>query len=258
MRSSIHPSTSQIPSSSLFYLVLLQWRKLSFVNRATKIGLISALLPEKQPRLGSLQLLSHVRCSYFFSCSSSSSPDFQRPEDNGTPHDAIVLSLSHFLSFVGGDLKFCFKTPTVPILLNPPPLHSSGSSCLSPFLLSILPNPSELQSELLKTRGTLGSQPHHWERHRDRQRLSCLLFYRSDNKKSFCSSPCYSGEIELGITHNTPQTLTHTYTHLKLKPGKTKWRLRCRTWRLFSLRLLQTNKSKKAWRETRKRNKFSL
>lgn len=80
-----------------------------------------------------------------------SSPAFQRPEDNGTPHDAIVLPLS----LVGGDLKFCFKTATVPILLNPPILPLSP-----PFLLSILPNPSELQSELLKTWSTLGSQLH--------------------------------------------------------------------------------------------------
>lgn len=49
-------------------------------------------LPEKQRRLYSLQLLSHL-------CPSSSSflfslwRSFQRPEDNGTPHDAIVLLL---------------------------------------------------------------------------------------------------------------------------------------------------------------------
>lgn len=82
-----------------------------------------------------------------------SSRAFQRPEDNGTQHDAIVLPLS----LVGGDLKFCFKTATVPILLNPPPRPPLVSPT---FLLSILPNPSELQSELLKTRSTLGSQLH--------------------------------------------------------------------------------------------------
>ena len=82
-----------------------------------------------------------------------SSPAFQRPEDNGTQHDAIVLPLS----IVGGDLKFCFKTAIVPILLNPP---HPPPPLVSPFLLSILPNPSELQSELLKTWSTLGSQLH--------------------------------------------------------------------------------------------------
>lgn len=83
-------------------------------------------LPEKQRRLYSLQLLSHVcPSSSFFFILVLSSPAFQRPEDNGAAHDAIVLPLS----FVGGDLKFCFKTATSPILLNPP---SSSSSCLPP------------------------------------------------------------------------------------------------------------------------------
>lgn len=73
-------------------------------------------------------------------------------EDNGSKHNDIVLPLSPpslpSLSspLVGGDLKFCFKTATAPILLNPLPC-SSPAPPLS--LLSILPNPSELQSELL-------------------------------------------------------------------------------------------------------------
>lgn len=84
-------------------------------------------------------------------------------EDNGSKHNDIVLPLSPpslpFLCspLVGGDLKFCFKTATAPILLNPLPC-SSPAPPLS--LLSILPNPSELQSELLKTRTTPGRQLH--------------------------------------------------------------------------------------------------
>lgn len=75
-----------------------------------------------------------------------------------TAHHMTPLSSSFsLLQLVGGDLKFCFKTATVPILLNPPPSLPLVSP---PFLLSILPNPSELQSELLKTRSTPGSQLH--------------------------------------------------------------------------------------------------
>lgn len=50
-------------------------------------------LPEKQRRLYSLQLLSHLcpSSSSFFLFSLSRF--FQRPEDNGTPHGAIVLLL---------------------------------------------------------------------------------------------------------------------------------------------------------------------
>lgn len=174
IHSSIHPSILQI---LVCFVLCCCWARGCFheltIWRLQRFDSFFSYLPEKQRRLYSLQLLSHVcPSSSFFFILVLSSPAFQRPEDNGAAHDAIVLPLS----FVGGDLKFCFKTATSPILLNPPLVFLLLSP---PFLLSILPNPSELQSELLKTRSTLGSQLHHWERNRDRQRLSCLLFYHS-------------------------------------------------------------------------------
>lgn len=157
-------------------------------------------LPEKQRRLYSLQLLSHVcPSSSFFFILVLSSPAFQRPEDNGAAHDAIVLPLS----FVGGDLKFCFKTATSPILLNPP---SSSSSCLPPsswvYYLT-----------LLNFSRSYWRPGVHWgvsytterETEIDRDLAACYSTTLSGNKKSFCSFLCYSREIKLGITH------THMY-----------------------------------------------
>lgn len=94
-----------------------------------------------------------LQASFLFS--SSRLPSFR--DLRITARRMMPLSSSFSPSLVGGDLKFCFKTATVPILLNPPLLVFLLSP---PFLLSILPNPSELQSELLKTQSTLGSQLH--------------------------------------------------------------------------------------------------
>lgn len=136
-----------------------------------------------------------------------SSPAFQRPEDNGTPHDAIVL----LLSLVGGDLKFCFKTATVPILLNPPIL-----------LLPLSPPSSWVYYlTLLNFSQSYWRPGVHWgvsytaesETEIDRDLAACYSTTLSGNKKSFCSFLCYNREIKLGITHTHKYFLcTHTHT----------------------------------------------
>lgn len=198
IHSSIHPSILQI--LCLFRSVLLLSERLfpwTYNLKVAKIWLFFfSYLPEKQRRLYSLQLLSHVcPSSSFFFILVLSSPASQRPEDNGAAHDAIVLPLS----FVGGDLKFCFKTATSPILLNPP---SSSSSCLPPsswvYYLT-----------LLNFSRSYWRPGVHWgvsytterETEIDRDLAACYSTTLSGNKKSFCSFLCYSREIKLGITH---------------------------------------------------------
>lgn len=220
---SSHPlihSSVHLANPRLFRSVLLLSERLfpwTYNLKVAKIWLLFfSYLPEKQRRLYSLQLLSHVcPSSSFFFILVLSSPAFQRPEDNGAAHDAIVLPLS----FVGGDLKFCFKTATSPILLNPP---SSSSSCLPPsswvYYLT-----------LLNFSRSYWRPGVHWgvsytterETEIDRDLAACYSTTLSGNKKSFCSFLCYSREIKLGITH------THMYffffctdTHIKHKSVK--------------------------------------
>lgn len=138
-----------------------------------------------------------------------SSPAFQRPEDNGTPHDAIVLPLS----LVGGDLKFCFKTATVPILLNPPIL-----------LLPLSPSSSWVYYlTLLNFSQSYWRPGVHWgvsytaesETEIDRDLAACYSTTLSGNKKSFCSFLCYSREIKLGITHTHRYFCAHSHWCIK-------------------------------------------
>lgn len=118
----IHPSRK---SSSLSFGVVVGDRMFlwSYNLKVAKIWLFFFLhsSPAKQHRLYSLQLLSHMCPSsslfLFSSYRLPASRDLKITARRMTP----LSSLSFSPSFVGGDLKFCFKTATLPILLKPPP-----------------------------------------------------------------------------------------------------------------------------------------
>lgn len=199
IHSSIHPSILQI----LFHFIWC-WRGWEAVSLNLKIWRSQRFYFFFHTSLKSsidytayscYHIYALLQASFLFS--SSRLPSFR--DLKITARHMTPLSSSFSLSLVGGDLKFCFKTATVPILLNPP---SSSSSCLPPsswvYYLTLLNF-----SQSYWRPGVHWGVSYTTERQTeiDRDLAACYSTTLCGNKKSFCSFLCYSREIKLGITH---------------------------------------------------------
>lgn len=119
IRSSVHPSNSQI----LFHSLLLSGKLFPWTStlKVTKIWLFFPL----HTSLKSSADYTAYSCYHIYALLQAPFYSHTRVSFRDlkiTAHRMTPLSSSFsLLQLVGGDLKFCFKTATVPILLNPPP-----------------------------------------------------------------------------------------------------------------------------------------